>query len=325
MTQPLNYTTKAIEDLLGLADRPTCAPDGKLGFRFLADHLRRAEVFVLPDGGELFDRSKPHGEMPGMVYKPPFPVIAVEYQTSCDRWMQADETACPKRIALAWEWDGKMPDGSIDGEGPAPGSGVMIASISYFAEQRLWMPVGGAMLISYEAAYAVAQPRPYQIAMAEAGRIPKRSLTERRLQITNTLALLPESLAAAAQVMGMDAVFDTLTRDLMDEINAYCDLCIALACNNVSAERIAQPERLNRARIKAGKLPLKDFHVLNVAGAGIGGATGAGNGSGVRSHLRRGHVRRLGPERMTWVNACMVNGSRAGFVDKAYAVKGVGK
>jgi len=179
------------------------------------------------------------------------------------------------------------------------GSRVMIASISYFAEQAVWMPVGGAMMISYEAAYDLAEPRPYQVAMAKAGRIAKRQLTERRLQITNTLALLPEGIEAAARDIGMGGVFDTITRDLMDEINAYCDLCVALACNNVSAARNVHPERMNRARIKVGKLPLKDFHVLNVAGADHAGSGSFGDGDGMRWHLRRGHVRRLAPERMT--------------------------
>src|SRR6185369_3630844 len=120
------------------------------GFRFLADLLRRAEVFVLPDGGELFDRSKPHVEVPGLLYKPPFPVIAIEYEATGDRWLQEDETPSPKRIALAWEWDGRMPSGLSANGGPEPGTGVMVASISYFPTEGLWLPVSGAMMISFD-------------------------------------------------------------------------------------------------------------------------------------------------------------------------------
>jgi len=32
------------------------------------------------------------------------------------------------------------------------------------------------------------------------------------------------------------------------------------------------------------------------------------------------NIRRLGPERVTWVNSCMVRGSKPGFVKKHYAL-----
>lgn len=83
-----------------------------------------------------------------------------------------------------------------------------------------------------------------------------------------------------------------------------------------------QPDKLNRARAKSGKPPLKDFHVLNLAGERQSGSASGSGGTSRRTHLRRGHVRRLGPERVTWVNSCIVSGSRAGFVGKSYALKG---
>lgn len=323
MTQPLNFTPKAIADLMALATAPTGAPGCKLGAAFLVKLLRRAEVFVLPDGGELLDRSRIRPEVPGLTYRPPFPVVALEYTSSDERWLDpATQARSPKRIALAWEWDGLTPGGLVRGVGPEPGSGVAVASICYFDNYQMWMPIAAAAFVSYDAPYAVMPPSAAQQAMLQQRRVNPAQVNTPRLAACEMLALLPEALLGLRAELGAQGTTDALMSDLMDEMNSYVDLCLALACNNVGTQHHSAPDRLNRQRIKAGKPPLKDFHVLDIAGHGDGEGFG-GTARGVRPHLRRGHIRRLGPERITWVNAAMVRGRRPGFVDKQYAPRSV--
>ncbi len=323
MTQPLNYTTKAIADLAKLAQSPVLKPGDRAGILFIQRKLQQAEVFVLPDSGVLIDRTKPRPQVPGSVFRPSFPVVALEYRsTSADYSDPVFQVAdSSKRIALAWEWDGETPGGKVGQDSPAVGEGVVIASISYMDDAGFWVPVMGAIMIPYDSDYQrqTGDLSPAQQALLASGRITEKQAYSEKLEARGVMAIMPSAISLCARQGGFPHAMDVMQADLMDEVNAYLDLSMALACANVNAERHAQPDKLNRSRIRSGKAPLKDFHVLQIAGHEHGGFS-IGEVGGVRSHLRRGHIRRLGPERLTWVNACMVRGSRPGFVDKHYAV-----
>jgi len=84
------------------------------------------------------------------------------------------------------------------------------------------------------------------------------------------------------------------------------------------------PERLNKARIKKGRVPLYEHHTVK-----IGGISSSGNVIGVgmdraspRKHFRRGHIRVLHRgdinEKKTVIPACLINGR--GFISKEYTV-----
>tara|TARA_R110002167_G_scaffold152482_1_gene346495 strand:+ start:87 stop:1085 length:999 start_codon:yes stop_codon:yes gene_type:complete len=67
-----------------------------------------------------------------------------------------------------------------------------------------------------------------------------------------------------------------------------------------------------------------DYHVLSINGETWDSPyedVGGGHG-GVRSHLRRGHIRRLSDGKTTWVRAAFIKGSKEGFVNKDYDVLG---
>ncbi|WP_159981883.1 MULTISPECIES: hypothetical protein [unclassified Novosphingobium] len=326
MTQALNYTVKALDDLMALRDAATTAPADKAGVDFIIGKLRQAEVFLMPDYGMLLDRSKPRPEVPGQLYRPPFPIVALEYQSADPSWAASsafDAAPSSKRIALAWEWDGSLPVGMTTPPEMEVGQGVFVASVSYYDALGCWVPTGTAALIPYEAAYAIPKPSAYRSEMVKAGRVPAAVANAASMVIDEMMMILPVSMARLVQMNGPEMAVQMFSADLMDEVNAYCDLAIALQCTNVSSERHPQPEKLNRSRAKAGKPALKAFHVLKIAGQGDGGGTPfGGRASGLRSHLRRGHVRRLAPDRITWVNACMVRGSRPGFADKHYTLPG---
>lgn len=318
MTQPLNYTVKAIE---ALSSYPCPgAPLSRLGMRYVADKLRQAQVFVLGDAGQLLERNKPRPEVPGIVFKPPFPVVALEYSAADIDWDMGEYTQakCPRRIALAWEWQDDLPPLLRGMCNPNLGEGVVILSIAYYEGANQWVPIAAGMHLAYDTEWRKDLPiTPFRAAMIECGRLSKKTSDAATMQMA-PIPIMPEVIFAAASMSGPDKAADAIAADNMDEVNAYTDLCYALACKNVTSKKHDASVALNKQRIKVGKLPLKDFHVLEVAGAEApGGGDGSADRNGPRSHLRRGHIRRLAGDRVTWVNATMVRGQ--GFIDKVYS------
>lgn len=90
-----------------------------------------------------------------------------------------------------------------------------------------------------------------------------------------------------------------------------------LCCSNVSKERVPANAFQNSKRTKAGKVALYDYWVLTIPGGNSAGPDCGGGHSSPRQHLRRGHVRRIGAGKTTWVNACVV-GWGPGVVEKDY-------
>lgn len=101
---------------------------------------------------------------------------------------------------------------------------------------------------------------------------------------------------------------------------------LALSCTNVRSVDNAPPGALNKKRQKQGKLPLFTYKTLHVV-AGERGASHDPRGDDAeakrspRLHFRRGHVRRIGGGRVTWVQQCMVGNARLGVIEKAYALE----
>lgn len=318
MAQALNYSPKAVAALLSYPcpDAPITAAAN----RYIAGKLREAQVFQLPDCGQLLDRMKPRPEVPGLMLKPAFPVIALEYTAADSAWNDGpySEIPCPKRIALAWEWSDDLPAALRSWQPQGLEPGVMVASVFLHGPANMWLASPVALHIGYEAEWQKhTGPSPYREAMIASGRVSPK-VAQGKSVMAMPVALSPETITGALRQSGsLETTLDHLSADVMDELNAYIDLSMALACKNVSTERHSAPERLNRQRLKNGKMPLKDFHVLKIEGGGVLPGSGSGESrEGPRSHLRRGHIRRLGPDRITWVNSTIVGGK--GRVDKVY-------
>lgn len=98
------------------------------------------------------------------------------------------------------------------------------------------------------------------------------------------------------------------------------NLCALLALSNVDRKERPAPTALNKKRASHGRPELLSYHVLSVDGEVWDNKYSSGQSStGVRSHLRRGHVRRIhGGQKMVWVRSTIVKGSVPGFVDKDY-------
>lgn len=110
---------------------------------------------------------------------------------------------------------------------------------------------------------------------------------------------------------------DLVAEDVLSVLN----LCVMLSLHNVKAQQVSVPNRLAKKRKSHGKKPLYSYHVLNVDGEIWDSPRNEHSGSTVRSHLRRGHIRRLDDARRVWVRPTYVHGGTHGFVDKDYNVQ----
>lgn len=106
-------------------------------------------------------------------------------------------------------------------------------------------------------------------------------------------------------------------------VSSVVALCVMLSLQNVKTESIDPSPAMNAKRKAKGKRPLYSYKILNVDGERWeSNGCDTGDGQGYRSHLRRGHIRRLSDDRAVWVRATYVHGRMAGFVDKDYNVSG---
>mgnify|MGYP000873606902 CR=1 FL=1 len=110
-------------------------------------------------------------------------------------------------------------------------------------------------------------------------------------------------------------------QELHPDVRAVSNLCVMLALHNVTSREVSPSLKIIKRRAKRGKRPLFSYHVLSVNGeiwdSPVSGTTTT---NGVRSHLRRGHIRRLHDGRQVWVRSTLVRGAVPGFVAKDYAV-----
>jgi hypothetical protein len=99
-------------------------------------------------------------------------------------------------------------------------------------------------------------------------------------------------------------------------------LCTMLGVHNTKTIKVCRPPKLAKKDARRGENGLFDYHVLSVGGEVWDSPhEHTGTGEGRRSHLRRGHVRKLKTQSV-WVRSTYVHGSKEGFVKKDYEVKG---
>jgi len=96
-------------------------------------------------------------------------------------------------------------------------------------------------------------------------------------------------------------------------------MCIALDADVATSEVVRAPVKLNEKRAKAGKTPLPDYRVVDLARRHRVANPAAGSGAGTkkRLHFRRGHWRHFEASK-TWVKWCLVGNPDLGFISKHY-------
>lgn len=98
-------------------------------------------------------------------------------------------------------------------------------------------------------------------------------------------------------------------------------ICISLDTGISEYIPVSQPAALNKKRQRAGKYPLKDYNVVDLASKYKLKSTSEEKGSHRkhRLHFRRGHWRHY-PTYKKWIEWMLVGNPDLGFIDKEYRV-----
>ena len=320
-TTPLHYSTHAATVLGDIAKQ---FHRSFLGYdqleELLVQWLNRAVVFQLPDNGLLFSDRDFRPELTDLI-RLPYPMIAVEFHADDHLFREESGLArADKRIALAFSPCELPPrekailaaaTGTADwlDEDPAAVAVLALYAPNTPPDPRLaWGFAAG--LVLWEPASHIPIPtkevvKPEMPAWAE-----PRHQSDHSLPVT----LLPFKQRMALLNISPNDGLNSILNDSTDELGAVWDLLSALNCKNVSVHSEAAPAPLNKKRLKAGKLPFKDTHfldiTLNTEAAG-GRSSGSGAHASPRVHLRRGHIRHLPATdtreaRNIWINATTV-------------------
>lgn len=332
-----NYSTHAVEFFRSMAAEIPgmfgCPADFEL---FLADYLEEAIKFLLPDNGYLF---ADHDYKPAMYDLLMLPYLACALEFTAGIELHAQNSGllhAPKRIALCFDPRQLPPQqksrlGRLlsrpDWERALPEQALCVMAV--FSAEQVWSSSVGLVVIDLKndrpvATAEMAGEPISNITARVAGRIGAKKLTRHGLPVT--FWAFPERSA----MMGLspEQATENLYIDTIDEVRTMYEFLAAVNCSNVGSQVLRAPKMLNAKRSKKGKTPFFDYRVLDIAPYQDSPAapdTGAGAHAAPRTHLRRGHLRRLGERfgrKVLWINATVVNpGSPQGRVDKAYRVQ----
>jgi hypothetical protein len=125
-------------------------------------------------------------------------------------------------------------------------------------------------------------------------------------------------IAVAAERGRMQFPEDKIAAASWSQIRA---ICVALDAEVATHEVIRAPHKLNEKRVKEGKIPLYDYHAVDLAHRQIisNPAESPSNGSKKRLHFRRGHWRHYQASK-TWIKWCLVGDPDLGFIGKHYTL-----
>ena len=133
----------------------------------------------------------------------------------------------------------------------------------------------------------------------------------------------PATQELLKQMKEMGASEEEGLRDFDEDVAALMSLIKLLSVQGMEKVKVKLPDKLAKKHAKhSNDTSDYSYHVLKIGGDiwdspyVIESTSGGG---GKRSHLRRGHIRRLAHKNV-WVRASFVQGSKEGFVEKEYHV-----
>ena len=335
-TNAKHYTAHAIESIRKHAATLVKNGDKSSAADLLriVEWLEQAVVFALPDGGRLLDNMKPLSVNDTDILRLPYPVVALEYHIGDvergDTLGSVKQTIdAPRRIALCIDFSADQAKqvcpvlaaksdfaDSVGHDGGILVIGIWEANIEHLEG---WFPAAVGAVISRKQD-AMAKPTiPAGLGIDESD---VTSVTENPVAFSME-PIVPLISGVAMMQLGREKAMAEAYADLIDELNAASSFIQAMACTNIVSEKVPATPKLNKKRIKNGKIPYSDYHVLKIrlSGSKTENNSGADHDRRTpREHLRRGHIRRLSNGRRTWVNPCIVAAGSEGKAHKSYRV-----
>jgi hypothetical protein len=255
--------------------------------RSMVTGISNAIHFAIPDGGRLFDQKGEYKGLEGIGARLPYRSITIEFFGGEKFFMKN-----AKVVVLAIE--------NIDD-----------ATGSFFINIFPMVKVEGANVF-IPGFKAVRIPEDWSGGRGVGGK-----------GFMGTVVDILEDHASIPAFHGADRIFN----DLAVLSGTVCmNLLDALSCSNVSSDQLIQkglPPLVAQRRARKGKLPIYETKILtvNTEKDAENGNSNGGSHASPRTHLRRGHIRRIDDNRRIWVNACVVGKSGKGIIDKQYVVR----
>jgi hypothetical protein len=332
---PFNYCTHAIDDLKRTAKEARSRGVEITASRIetLIEMLSVAPKFLLPNCAELIDTDNVRDTHLDLL-RLPYPVTVFEAPWQKDEAFPlatvagVRESLSTRRIALCWEMNAsKFPFSSIR-ELPIlrqhyPEGGIFVYPIYYSDEHKSWNPGTGGTFVPREFRIPENHPPTRMTEMLlevkeRAGRLNRNAFRH----FAEPFVLMDEIFQfTVAQSHGdTDAALARVSYDANDEVQMTIQACAVLNCANVQTIDVRPKPAMNARRSALGRAPFYSYKVLQL-NPGKATANAADIGSthaSPRTHLRRGHIRRL-ESKVTWVRPSVVNlGSEQGTVAKDY-------
>lgn len=127
-------------------------------------------------------------------------------------------------------------------------------------------------------------------------------------------------------VLFRDIMADKVCAELVSAMPSFVIRGLnVLYCSNVTTVDNPPPEKLNKKRVKNGKVPIfsyKTLHIRPKERTTKSASIVALSRNSPRVHMRRGHIRRLEDGKTTWVQSCLVGDFLMGSVKKDYVIHG---
>lgn len=355
----LNHSTQLLDDAKRNATTIAYLENDPQDAETFLRLVRESQKFILPDKGHLL--YGPGGLPEGLeILRLPYPIIAIEttwsygdtaeYRSAREEYEAAPTGDASRRLVLAFEVSDEihdyLPDILADGEinwksqsamncAAAEGGridepvGYVVMCAFRSDDHKAWAVVGGGFYIPYEQDLdqdvlwngEKQAKNNRKLHKAAGAKIVARQMKS----VSAPLSVFPNLFSKTYAMTQNDEIFATLMNDLGEEMRMVIELTTALSCANVDTQIDTPSRLLQRQRKQRRKAPLFDYHVLMLNGQGIsrgeeGSRAGGAKGS-PRTHLRRGHQRRLPHrEEKIWVNDTIVNPGN-GFAAKDYAIR----
>lgn len=304
-----NYSADAVRDMRELAAgfRRNGMDGLASAHTQAADLIESAHKFALPAGGELFQSTE---EWMVDQLRPPFDRVAFEFEDEKGRKPPLRHSSIdggtglgfPRYWIVCAEWK--------------DGMAQLFSVFSTDAGGRTAWTLSPGWLLFLSPSF-VAEPDDAAVA-GSLGRYNMWASEDEYLEGWPSVAwMLQDMVRRGLATDWLDAIGVLGTK----ETRVAAQTCAALACTNVTTD-VIRPNREARAARPASTL--FDYHVLMIR-PGAEHATSEDHGgthASPRTHLRRGHIRRLAWGPRIWVNSCVVNPSAIGTVNKDYRVKG---